>query len=306
VSPPGGPKGERTPERDSAKGYPAVDARFAVASPHVAVLAESPVWCAQRRTLYWIDVRGPTLFALDGSRWTLPEIVGGVALADDGRLVLAMKSGLFLFDTRSAALTRHAVCEPPDLDNRMNECKCDRRGRLWAGTMRDFGAATTGSLYRVVHGQVQRMLCDVTIPNGQCFSPDGGTLYFADTVEGRIRAYDVGDGVPRNPRVVLDAGVLPGRPDGATVDADGFVWSARYGGGGVARVHPSGRVDRFLRLPVSQVSSVMFGGDDLRTLYVTTSRQRLSAEALAREPLAGSLLAVDVGVRGLPEPRYAL
>jgi sugar lactone lactonase YvrE len=150
------------------------------------------------------------------------------------------------------------------------------------------------------------MLGDITIPNGQCFSPDGGTLYFADTVEGRIRAYQVDDGVPRNPRTLLDAGVLPGRPDGATVDVDGFVWSARYGGGGVARVDPSGRVDRFLRLPVSQVSSVMFGGDDLRTLYVTTSRQRLSDQALAREPLAGSLLAVDAGVRGLPEPRYAL
>jgi sugar lactone lactonase YvrE len=281
-------------------------AEFEVVSPHVAVLGESPMWCVERSMLYWIDVRGPTLFALDGSRWTLPEVVGGVALAAAGRLVLAMKSGLFLFDTQSAALTPHARWEPPELDNRMNECKCDRHGCLWAGTMRDFGAATTGSLYRVVHGEVRRMLGDITIPNGQCFSPDGDTLYFADTVDGRIRAYDVDDGVPRNPRTLVAAGVLPGRPDGATVDADGFVWSARYGGGGVARLDLSGRVDRFLRLPVSQVSSVMFGGDDLRTLYVTTSRQRLSDAALAREPLAGSLLAVDAGVRGLPEPRYAL
>jgi len=97
---------------------------------------------------------------------------------------------------------------------------------------------------------------------------------------------------------------LPGRPDGATVDAEGFLWSARYGGAGVARIDPAGRVERFLRLPVSQVSSVMFGGPDLRTLYVTTSRQRLSDEALAREPLAGALFAVDAGVQGLREPAY--
>jgi sugar lactone lactonase YvrE len=108
----------------------------------------------------------------------------------------------------------------------------------------------------------------------------------------------------RNERTLVDRGVLPGLPDGATVDAEGFVWSARYGGGGIARIDPSGRVERFLRLPASQVSSVMFGGDDLRTLYVTTSRQRMSEEALAREPVAGMLLAIDAGVRGLPEPRY--
>jgi sugar lactone lactonase YvrE len=256
--------------------------------------------------LYWVDLRGPTLFALDGSHWTLPELVGGVALADDQTLVLAMKSGVFLFDLRTATLAPHVVCDPPELDNRMNEAKCDRRGRLWVGTMRDFGAATTGALYRVSKGVATQVLRDIAIPNGPCWSPDDRTFYFADSAEGRIRAYDFDDGELRNPRTLVDAGVLPGRPDGATVDADGFVWSARYGGGGIARVDATGRVERFLRLPVTQVSSVMFGGPDLHTLYVTTSRQRMSEEALAREPLAGALLAVDAGVRGLPEPCYAL
>ena len=111
-----------------------VEAPCAVASPARAMLGESPVWCAGRETLYWVDVRGPTLFDLDGSQWQLPELVGGVAIADDGRLVLAMKSGLFLFDVDSAALTRHAECDPPELDNRMNEAKCDRLGRLWNGS----------------------------------------------------------------------------------------------------------------------------------------------------------------------------
>ena len=283
-----------------------VEARYDVASPTRATLGESPIWCVRRQMLYWVDLRGPTLFALDGSQWALPELVGGVALADDERLVLALKSGVFLFDIRTATLTPHVVCESSDLDNRMNEAKCDRRGRLWVGSMRDFGAATTGALYRVSHGVATRVLRDITIPNGQCWSPDDRTFYFADSAEGRIRAYDYDDGELRNARTLVDAGMLPGRPDGATVDAEGFVWSARYGGGGVARLDAKGRVERFLRLPVTQVSSVMFGGADLRTLFVTTSRQRMSDDALAREPLAGALLAVDAGVRGLPEPRYAL
>jgi len=278
-----------------------VDADFEVASAYRATLGESPMWCMRRQTLYWVDVRGPTLFSLVGSKWQLPEIVGGVALADDGSLVLAMKSGLARF--RDGKLDPYVELEPRDLDNRLNDIKCDRRGRLWVGTMRDFGAAATGSLYRVDRAVVDRVLGGVTIPNGPCWSPDGRTFYFADTADGRIRAYDCDDDL-RNERTFVDANALPGRPDGATVDAEGFLWSARYGGAGVARIDPAGRVERFLRLPVSQVSSVMFGGPDLRTLYVTTSRQRLSDEALAREPLAGALFAVDAGVQGLREPAY--
>ena len=279
-----------------------VDADFEVASAYRATLGESPMWCTRRQTLYWVDVRGPHLFSLDGSRWALPEVVGGVVLADDGSLVLAMKSGLVRF--RDGKLDPYVELETSELDNRLNDVKCDRRGRLWVGTMRDFGAAATGSLYCVDAGAAARMLTGVTIPNGPCWSPDGRTFYFADTADGRIRAYDC-DGDLRNARTLVDSDALPGRPDGATVDAEGFVWSARYSGGGVARIDPAGRVERFLRLPVSQVSSVMFGGADLRALYVTTSRQRLSDEALAREPLAGALLAVDAGVQGLAEPRYA-
>lgn len=278
-----------------------VDASFRVASPHVATLGESPMWCAQRNTLFWVDVRGPALFALDGRRWPLPEIAGGLVPGGDGSLVLAMKSGLFRFEDGN--LTPYLTIEPPALGNRLNDLKCDRAGRLWVGTMRDFGAATTGALYCVERSDVRRVLTDITIPNGPCWSPDGGTFYFADTADGRIHAYDY-DGGLRNARTLVDRDLLPGRPDGATVDAEGFVWSARYGGGGIARIDPSGRVERFLRLPVSQVSSVMFGGEDLRTLYVTTSRQRMSEEALAQEPLAGMLLTIDAGVRGLPEPRY--
>ena len=281
------------------------------ASPGIATLGESPVWCPLRRVLYWVDVRAPVLYALDPasgrtSHWALPEIVGGVTLATHG-LVLALRSGLFRFDPDDGGLEPLLALEPPSADNRLNDVKCDRAGRLWVGTMRDFGAATTGTLYRVAHGVATAMLAPLTIPNGPCWSPDGATFYFADTADETIRAYafDAARGELSAVRTLVARGTLPGRPDGATVDAEGFVWSARYGGGGVARIDPDGAVERFLRLPVTQVSSVMFGGADLDVLYLTTSRQKLDAATLAREPLAGALLALDPRVRGLPEHRFA-
>ena len=200
-------------------------------------------------------------------------------------------------------MTPYLAPEPIELGNRLNEAKCDRQGRLWVGSMRDFGAATTGSLYRVEQRRATRVLTDITIPNGQSWSPDNATFYFADSREGSIRAYafDASTGELGPMRVLVEAGALPGRPDGMTVDADGFLWCTRTGGGGIARIDPDGKVERFLRLPVSQPSSVMFGGRDLDVLYVTTSRQKLSDEALAREPLAGALLALRVDVKGLAE-----
>lgn len=276
------------------------------------VLGESPVWCALTQRLWWVDVRGPAVFRVDPvtgatERWTVPEIVGGLVLDERGAPVLALASGLFRFDPANGRATPYIAPESRDARNRLNDTKCDRRGRLWTGSMRDFGLAVTGSLYRVERGVSARVLADIAIPNGPCWSPDDRTFYFADTPTGCIRAYafDAATGELGAAAAFVDDGVLPGRPDGATVDSEGFVWSARYGGGGIARIDPRGRVERFLALPVSQVSSCAFGGRDFDVLYVTTSRQKLDDAALAREPLAGALLAVDPGVRGVPETAFA-
>lgn len=289
-----------------------VDAEWQRASPTTEVLGESPAWCAVTRRLWWVDVRGPTVLRLDPrtgatEQWTLPEVVGGLVLDSRGEPWVALASGVHRFDPDTGTLTRYATPEPADLGNRLNDTKCDRQGRLWTGSMRDFGLAISGSLYRIESGRVARMLGDIAIPNGPCWSPDGRVFYFADTPRGRIHAYDfdIATGDLGPPRVFVERGVIAGGPDGATVDAEGCVWSARYGGGGLARIDPDGRVERFVRLPVSQVSSCMFGGDHLDVLYVTTSRQKLAPEALAREPLAGALLAVDAGVRGIAETPFA-
>ena len=171
--------------------------------------------------------------------------------------------------------------------------------------MRDYGAARTGSLYRVGPDLApERILSPVTVPNALCWSPDDRTLYFADTPEGTIRAYafDADSGRIGAMRLLFEGEA--GKPDGATVDAEGCVWNARYGGGAVLRLTPDGRVDRRIEIPASQVTACAFGGPGLRTLFVTTARQRLTPEQLQRQPLAGSLFAVDAGVQGLPEPDF--
>jgi sugar lactone lactonase YvrE len=277
-------------------------------------LGESPMWSARDRALWYVDLRACALHRFDPASgatllWKFPELVAGVVLAPHGRLAIAFASRVVLFDPASGTSAPLVTPEEPSLGNRLNETKGDRQGRLWTSSMRDFAAATTGSLYRIERDrQVVRLLGPVTVPNGLAWSPDARTLYFADTPDGRLRAYefDPATGEIGTMRVLCETGVVPGKPDGAAVDADGCVWSARYGGGCVARITPRGEVDRIVELPVTQVASCAFGGDDLRTLYITTARQRLDEAALAREPLAGALFALRVAVSGLPEVELAL
>ena len=242
-------------------------------------------------------------------QWPLPELAGGVVLASDGALLVALQSGVFRFDPRTGGTRALVAPEATASGNRHNDTKADRCGRLWTTTMRDFGAAVAGALYRIDPGlAVTRMLNGLRVPNALAWSPDDRLMYFADTSDGRLRAYAFtrDRGTLGSMRILVEDGVLPGRPDGAAVDADGCLWSARYGGGCVARVTPAGDVDRIVSLPVSQVTACAFGDADLRTLYVTTARQRLTQAQLAAEPAAGALFAVRVDTAGLPEPECRL
>jgi sugar lactone lactonase YvrE len=277
------------------------------------ILGESAIWCSRDDVLYWVDIRAPALRRLDPrtgavTSWIMNDLCGAVILSADRRLLLAMRLGVFVFDPASEILTPLLAPEPETLNNRLNDSKCDRRGRLWTSSMRDYGLARTGSLYRVGPDlSCKQMLGDITVPNALCWSPDDRTLYFADTPEGRIRAYgfDADEGQFGAMKLIEAAG-LPGRPDGATVDSEGCLWNARYQGGCVARITPQGRVDRIVEVPASQVTSCAFGGPGLRTLFITTARQKLTPAELASQPLAGGLFAIDAGVGGLPEPAFAL
>ncbi|WP_033464134.1 SMP-30/gluconolactonase/LRE family protein [Bordetella bronchiseptica] len=275
-------------------------------------LGEVPLWSPSRKVLFWIDVRKPAVYAYSPDSgavrsYPMPELVGSLCETSAGRLLLALKSGLFFLDPDSGALQPWFDPEPRLPNNRLNDGKCDRQGRFWVGSMNDGDRLPTGTLYSVDGcGKATGHFSGITIPNSLAWSPDGTKMYFADTPTKRIVVYDfdADDGVPHNPRTFVDMSGHAGRPDGATVDVDGCLWSAEVHAGRVARYTPDGRLDRAVELPVTGVTSCAFGGERFETLYVTTATQGLSEQARRDQPLAGALFAVDAGIAGLSETPF--
>jgi len=274
-------------------------------------LGEVPVWDVREQALYWVDIEGKKLFRRDEASgavrdWTFAERIGSFALRQAGGLVCAFASGFAFFDPDSGAIEWIARPEAMIARNRFNDGKCDRAGRFWAGSMDDLMSEHTGSLFRLDPDRgVHRMDGAIGCSNSLAWSPDDRVFYFADSQDRTIFAYDydAASGAIANKRVfaVSDIGV----PDGSTVDAEGYLWNANWDGWRLVRYAPDGRVDRVIELPVQKPTSCMFGGPDLATLYVTSAIWDLGGPALAAQPWAGGLLALDVGVRGLPETRFA-
>ena len=285
---------------------------FEVIAPAGQTLGESASWCVRTQVLWWIDIRAPQVKRWNRATgaidvWTMPELCGAVVPTTGTGVVVALRSGISLLDPPSGALTPLASLESGHPEHRLNEAKCDRQGRLWCGSMWDFGKHPTGGLYRVgTDLETREVRSAVTIPNGLGFSPDGRRMFFVDTALGRIEsaAYDTDAGMPGPWNTLVEADAAPGKPDGSTVDAEGCIWSARFGAGCIARFTPQGKLDRLIRLPVSQPTSCSFGGPNLDTLFITCATQRLTPEALAAEPLAGALLVMRPGVQGLVEPPF--
>jgi L-arabinonolactonase len=277
-----------------------------------AKIAETPAWIPEHKAIYWIDVYGPSLNRTswpDGATetWQLPETIGSFALYEDGlSALLALQSGLFRFDLRTKALSK-LVDAPGDVVNyRLNDGRCDARGRFWVGTVRrprstekDGGA----SFYRYLDGRLEAQIDGLTIANGLAWSPDSRTMYVADRPNWQILAfdYDVASGNISNRRRF--ARVPEGQvPDGASVDVDGGYWLALYGGRRIVRFRPDGTLDRDLIAPTKYPTMVAFAGPDLSTMIVTTAR--VGPDGAPPEPQAGGIFHGDAGVRGLPTNRF--
>ena len=281
-----------------------------VAVPGTDILGECPLWDDRSRRLWWVDSRAPAIKSVAPGVGTvavhaLPEAVGSIAFCESGRMLAATKSGIHLFDPADGGLERIAHPEAYLPDNRFNDGRCDRQGRFWAGTMSDVRRDPVGTLYRLDADFACTPLRNaIIIPNSLAWSPDGRTMYFADTNRNTIWAwdYDPVTGAATRERVFADTGT--GRPDGSCVDADGCLWNAEYGGGRLVRYTPAGKVDRTIELPVANPTCGCFGGDRLDELFVTTARQRLKPEELAQQPPAGCVLVLRPGVSGLPESRF--
>jgi L-arabinonolactonase len=189
---------------------------------------------------------------------------------------------------------------------RFNDSRVDPQGRFWAGTMDDVARGEVGTLYRLDSGhRMTAVLHPIIISNSLAFSPDSRTMYFSDTVSREIWAYDFDSvsGIPSNRRVFANV-PAPGTPDGSTVDAEGYLWNAEWDGARMVRYAPDGRVDRIIPMPVRHPTCCTFGGPDLTTLFVTTASLRLSDVERAAQPMAGGLLALEVGIKGVADPAF--
>lgn len=288
-----------------------------------AILGESPVWSPRDGVLYWIDIKAPAIHRFDpatrtGDTWPVAQEIGSIALRQGGGLVAGLREGLALIGADMTTIEWITDPEPDKPMNRFNDGKCDRQGRFWSGTMYDLpGPPETyrerepvGILYRLDgdHG-CHAMADDILVSNGLAWSPDGRVMYFTDSPRRTIWAYDydTATGDLGDRRIFAEIPEVPGRGtgDGATVDAEGYYWSAEFRGSRLVRYAPDGTVDRMVDLPVSRPTSCAFGGDGLATLFVTSAKIMLSEAELAAEPHAGALFALDVGVCGLPEAEFA-
>ncbi|ARR56785.1 gluconolactonase [Rhizorhabdus wittichii DC-6] len=279
---------------------------------------ETPVWSVAEQRLFWVDQLAFTLNAFDpatgrNEAWAMPAHISSFAIRGrGGKLLVALRTGLFDFDRASGALT--PVAAPPPYDQaalRYNDGRCDRQGRYVVGSVDlDFfenRIAGRAAVYRLDAAGLAPIVTGITCSNGLAFSPDGRTMYLADTVQNAVFVYDydVATGTPGNRRDFVRFGPDEGKPDGAEVDSEGGYWVALLMKGAVARYTPDGKLDRLIPVPVLQPTKIAFGGPDLATLYLTSAGHR---HMPGDEPLgdqAGGLFAIDTGFRGIAEPQLA-
>lgn len=273
-----------------------------------ATLGEGPIWSAEEQAVWFVDIKSHKVHRFhpasgETTSFDAPDQVTFLAPAYNGQGFLAgLKSGFHHFDPKTGVFTFYNEIEPPELDNRPNDSTVDSQGRLWFGTMHDGETTPTGAVYRVDRNGTAKVEDGICITNGPCASPDGKTFYHTDTLEKIIWAYDLdADGGLSNKRLFFRLDMENAWPDGSVVDAEGYVWTALWGGHGALRLSPEGEIVDRITLDAINVTKPCFGGPDLKTLYFTTARKGLSDEQLAAYPLCGGLFALPVAVAGQPQ-----
>jgi L-arabinonolactonase len=275
-------------------------------------VGEGPVWDVQTQKYFWIDILEKAVYRLDPAtgktqRWSVPNIIGSMAITQDGNAIVALANGVHTLDFATGECRMLATS--PDLNDQVQlaDGKVDRRGRFIVGSSDRGMKEARGKLYALEPGATQLRVIDTDIflANGPCWSPDDRTFYHADSIRKLIYAYDydIDRGTLSNRRPFASTAELGGIPDGATVDAEGHLWSAICEGGKLVRFRPDGSIERIVTMPLALPGSVMFGGPSLDLLYVPT----LSPAFLGRpaDPLDGSTFVIEgLGICGLPEPRF--
>jgi sugar lactone lactonase YvrE len=285
-------------------------------------LGEGCLWDGKTQSLWWLDIARPTRIQRftptsgEHKVWKSELLLTAIAKKTSGGFIVGGEDGVYNFDPATGAVTPFCKPETNIPQNRMNDGACDPHGRFWIGSMmQNIGprgedldiTADTGNLFRVTaDGQSNEMEHAIGVSNGPCWSPDGNTFYFSDSKNQIIYAYDFdgSEGTISNRRILNDT-KAHGYPDGATVDAEGYIWSARWEGSCVLRIDPKGRIARVFEIPATRVTCPVFGGLELDTLYLTTSRAHVDAAVLARYPTQGGVFALKPGVKGLLKNDFA-
>jgi sugar lactone lactonase YvrE len=287
-----------------------------------SALGESALWSPKEKALYWLDQMRPEIHRLDPATGKdvkldldLPPQLGGLVPHKNGGLALAAADGITILspDMTQRRTLVNPIAGSPNIS--FNDAKCDRQGRLWAGTTDRMETNPLGKLYRIDPDGTATCFAEGFIcSNGPSFSPDGLVMYHTCSSERVINAYNIDPltGQASNRRVFATVNSSAGVPDGSTVDAEGYLWSTHWNGSRVTRYAPDGRIDREIPIPVKRVTSCAFGGEKMDILFVTTASiefvdkrwVHMDQAAFDAAPMTGGIFAIDVGIKGLPEPTF--
>ena len=282
-----------------------------------ATLGEGPTWVPGEQAIYWVDIEQRNVHRLGAAgkktSWHIDQQITSLAPRAGGGFIATTRHGFAFLELESGpdleTSSVEMICEPEanQPGNRFNDGKVDGHGRFWAGSMDESEEAPSGALYRLdadlTLTEIESGYC---ISNGPAFSPDGATLYHAESTRGEVYAYALeDDGTVADKRVFVTLGDGEGVPDGMTTDREGNLWLCHFGGACVSCLSPAGRRLERIELPVPNVTSCCFGGPNLDTLFITTARFLMSDEALGRHPLAGSLFTIRPGATGLEPTLFA-
>lgn len=273
-----------------------------------SALGEGAIWNHKTGELIWVNITDKILNfytpRLKNNKEMLTgQMIGTVVPAESGKVMVALENGFYQFDPETGSKTFIANPEADITGNRFNDGKCDPAGRFWAGTMSTRGKKQAGALYRLdADGSVHKMIDNVGTSNGIVWSPDYTKMYYIDTPTRKVMAWDYNNetGEISNPKPAVEVPEEMGYPDGMTIDSEGNVWIALWGGSAVGCWNPeTGELLRTIDVPAKNVTSVAFGDDDLKTLYITTARTGTSEEELEKFPLAGGVFKTRPGVKGV-------
>ena len=270
------------------------------------ILGEGPIWHPKEQKLFCVDIRGNALCQIDPEiksvvKYQVGEQIGAALPTDDGRFLLALQSGLYYFSPDDGTKLLAADLERDLPDNRCNDAKCDAKGRLWVGTMDNLEKDTTGGLYSFSGAGLQRHLENIGISNGIAWTSDYRTMYYIDTPTQEVVAYDydLEGGKISAGRTVIKIDPSLGHPDGMTIDKEGKLWIAHWGGSGVYRWDPeTGQLLTSIEVAAPHTTSCCFGGPDFDTLFITTARKGLTAKQLEQAPLSGGIFTAQPEVSG--------